>query len=515
MSRLDRMARLVRRTGEVFSQEGLTGVLARVERRLFSPDRKVFLRYPEWAERHGRERPPEVASPPLVSIVTPVRDPPIEVLRATAESVLGQRAARVEWCVADDASASQAVRDELTRIGSRDERVKLALLATARGIAGATNAALELARGELVAFLDHDDVLDPHAIAWMQRAFVDPGVGAAYSDEDKLERSGERSTPFFKPAFSPDLLLNCNYVSHLFLVRHSLLRELDFLRAGFDGSQDYDLALRVSERTRIAHVPRVLYHWRMLPGSVAELPGAKAWAYSAARKALESALERRGERASVGEGAWLGSYRIRRELARPIDLSSFAPGPLPESARGETIAFLDGDLEPEAGALDELVSHARRPDVALAVPRVLAWNRRLESAGLALGFGRARVAACPFAGRTESDPGYFGLARATRDISAAPAGAFVIERSKLEALGGFPLSVPRAHAGIALALGAREAGLRTVLAGEAVLVRRSTHGSREARGDAGLTRRVLGEKLDSEPHLSPHFVRGKERLELP
>jgi glycosyltransferase involved in cell wall biosynthesis len=306
VSKLERASRLARKAGAVLAREGLEGVLSRVERRLFSPDRKIFLRYPAWAELHGREVPPASGSPPLVSIVTPVKDPPIEVLRATAESVLGQSGARVEWCVADDASASN-VRDELSSLAARDSRVRLALLDSRRGIAGATNAALALARGELVAFLDHDDVLDPHAIAWMQGAFARPEVGAAYSDEDKLDRSGERSSPFLKPGFSPDLLLSCNYVSHFFVVRHDLLRELGYLREGFDGSQDYDLALRVSERSRIEHVPRVLYHWRMLPGSVADVPEAKDWAYKAARRALESALARRKESATVEDGPWLGS----------------------------------------------------------------------------------------------------------------------------------------------------------------------------------------------------------------
>src|SRR5262249_54463042 len=149
----------------------------------------------------------------------------------------------VEWCVADDASHDAEVRAELDRIAARDGRVKVVKLEANRGISGATNAALALARGELVAFVDHDDVLAPSAVAWMQRAFDDPAVGAAYSDEDKLRPDGSHGTPFLKPGPSGDLLLTCNYVSHFFVVRHALLREIGPLRAEFDGSQDYDLAL--------------------------------------------------------------------------------------------------------------------------------------------------------------------------------------------------------------------------------------------------------------------------------
>jgi GT2 family glycosyltransferase len=524
--------------------EGPDGFLARARRRLSSDDRRVFQRYERFLVRHERERAPGGPAP-LVSVVTPVKDPPVSVLRALADSVLGQEGARVEWCLADDASSSAGVRAELDRLAARDRRVRLARLEASRGISGATNAALALATGELVAFVDHDDLLARDALAWMQRAFDDPGVGAAYSDEDKLDRDGTRRSPFLKPGWSPDLLLTCNYVSHFFVARHSLVREVGPLRSEFDGSQDYDLALRISERARLAHVPRVLYHWRMLPGSVAERAGAKPWAYEAARRALEAALLRRGERAQVERGPWLGSYRLRRSLDRTLDLTVVArragkravaswrarpfvrevkpvlddPGELARAvreARGHVILVLDAELEPDPGALEELAAHALRPFVALVTPRVLSFDRRLESAGLTLGMGWARIAACPFRGRAEDDMGYFGLARATRDVSAVPSTAFAIERSKLEALGGLDPTIAPVHAGVELALRARGQGLRTIFACESVFRRRSTRSPRDLESPtvARASRERLGAALASEPHLSPHFRRGKERLEL-
>ncbi len=491
------LGRIARRTVTVFLEEGPDGVLARARRRLSSDVRMIFGRYEAWMASERDAPPPR--GDRLVSVVTPVKDPPLPVLRATARSVLRQ-SGPVEWCVADDGSRDE-VRRELRSLAASDARVKLALLDASRGISGATNAALELARGELVGFLDHDDELHEDAVSWAAAAFSDPSVGAAYSDEDKLDERGRRCAPFFKPGFSPDFLLSCNYVSHFLVARTALVRELGGLRPAFDGSQDYDLALRLSERARIVHVPRVLYHWRMLRGSVAHEPGAKPWAYDAARRALGEALERRGERARVEPGAWLGSYRIVREL--------------PADWRERVAFFVDADLEPEEGALEALAAHALRADVALVTGRVVGWGRTLESAGLVLGFGRAGIAGCPFRGRAASDPGYFGLALATRDVSAVPSGAFAIEKTKLEALGGVPEDVARVHAGVALALRARAAGLRTVFACDAVLRRRSSAGApAETQEAIARARRALGDALALEPHLSPHFLRKRERLEL-
>jgi GT2 family glycosyltransferase len=514
---VDHWGALLRRSGEVLLEEGPEGFLARMRRRLSSDDRKIFDRYRAWVAREETTRPPRVASPPLVSIVTPVKDPPLWVLRKTAASVLGQRDARVEWCVADDASRPE-VRAELEALARREPRVRVTLLDATRGIAGATNAALGLARGELVAFLDHDDELHEDAIAWMQEPFRrDPGTGAAYSDEDKLDPSGERHAPFLKPGFSPDLLLSCNYVSHLFVARHDLVREVGGLRPETDGSQDYDLALRLSERAKVAHVPRVLYHWRMLRGSVAANARAKTWAYAAARLALTWALERRGESASVEDGPWLGSYRILRSETPSFTVVRGSPHPDPPPLRGgggEVLVFLDDALVPEPGALEELARHAVRRGVALVAPRVLSWDRRIESAGLVLGFGRHRIAACPFRGRSADDACYFGLARATRDVSAVSSAAFAIERSKLEALGGLSRAVEPAHVGVELALRARGAGLRTIYASDATIVRRSTRTPGEGKG-AAAARRLLAAALGRDEHISPHFLRGKERLELP
>ena len=169
------------------------------------------------------------------------------------------------------------------------------------GIAAATNSALDHARGEHVVFLDDDDELHPRALETMAAAVADnPEADVLYSDEDKLSPSGQRYVPTFKPDWSPDLLLSSAYLCHLLVVRRSLVEELGGLRPEFDGGQDYDLMLRATERARkVVHVPEILYHWRELAGSACGDTAAKPWAFEAGRRALESAVARRGFDAAV------------------------------------------------------------------------------------------------------------------------------------------------------------------------------------------------------------------------
>jgi hypothetical protein len=545
---------LAARAGSVLRSEGAAALLARARQSRALDARRIERRYPAWAASRDRERPPTLSRPPLLSVVTPVKDPPLEVLRATARSVQAQRGVDLEWCIVDDASERDSVRTELARIAAEDPRVRLSLLERGHGIAAATNEALRGARGELIAFLDHDDALAPDALAWMQAAF-EPGTGAAYSDQDRIDGAGARCFPSLKPGLSQDLLLATNYLAHLLVVRHDLLREVGPLDPALDGAQDYDLALKLAERTRIAHVPRVLYHWRAIPGSAALDPRAKPWALAAGRRAVEAALARRRELASVEDGPWPGTHGIawpvpdlavsvlvpggsRADVARwrsvpgVVEARSVPRGALGSAARrarGSTVAILGPGLAlaPESAseadarvalaagtaALARLASHAHRPTVAVATPRVLARDGTLESAGLALGFGRAGVAACPLRGLVAEDGGHMGLARITRDVSAAPADALVIERAKLERLGGLP-DVADAWLGVTVSLRGREVGLRTVVVAEAALHRLRGGPARPSWESAERLRRELGAEVALEPHLSPSFRRRRDVLEL-
>jgi GT2 family glycosyltransferase len=205
----------------------------------------------------------------------------------------------------------------LESVARRDKRIVVTRLEDRSGISAATNAALSLATGDYVTFLDHDDVLKPHALAQVVRWLnADPTLDLLYSDEDKLNPAGRFTEARWKPDWSPNLLLCQNYVCHLLVLRRSLIESLGGLRSEFDGSQDYDLVLRATDATdRIAHIPDSLYSWRMHEKSAASLGDNKPWAWMAAQRALGDWLYRREDLGGTGgwaqEGAWFDVHRVR------------------------------------------------------------------------------------------------------------------------------------------------------------------------------------------------------------
>jgi len=237
-----------------------------------------------------------VSSRPRFSVITPVFRPPPGVLRETIASVRAQTCADWELCLVDDASLSSDVAAVLDEAAGDDPRVRVSYRSENGGIVAATNDALAMARGEFVAFLDHDDLLDPRALSCVANAIDEhPEVDYLYTDEDKIDEVGRRFDPFFKPDWSIDRLRGQMYTCHLSVIRRSLLEEVGGVREGFDGAQDYDLVLRVAERARgIVHVPGALYHWRALASSAASGGSAKPYAYDAGSRAIAEHLERVG-----------------------------------------------------------------------------------------------------------------------------------------------------------------------------------------------------------------------------
>lgn len=257
---------------------------------------------------------------PTISVLMPTHDPRPEHLRAAIASVQAQLYERWTLCIADDGSASPQVRAVLDALTA--PRIRRVRLDPGRGVAAATNAALALAEGEIALFLDHDDLLAPHALALVASAFAhDPQLAAVYSDEDTLDEAGRRSAPLFKPDFDGERLLAQNYVNHAFAVRTDLLRRLGGLREGFDAAQDHDLVLRVAEAAPgcIGHIPAVLYHWRVYPGA-GTLSQREQGAAAARVRAVQDALARRGEAATVRTGE--GGYAVvERIVSRPSVLA--------------------------------------------------------------------------------------------------------------------------------------------------------------------------------------------------
>src|SRR4029453_8252448 len=228
---------------------------------------------------------------PMISIIVPVYNPEPNWLRDAIESVRAQYYDNWQLCIADDASSKQGVRALLADYDN-DPRIKVVFKPANEGISAASNAALALAEGEYVAFLDHDDELSPDALYQVVQLLNERrDLDFIYSDEDKRDPKGALASPFFKPDWSPDLEYSSNYVTHFSVYRRDIVENTGGFRSEFDGSQDYDLALRVTEQTdKMGHIRKILYTWRMVPGSAASSLAAKPYAYTAAKRALSESL---------------------------------------------------------------------------------------------------------------------------------------------------------------------------------------------------------------------------------
>ena len=307
------------------------GFLA-VKERLIKVDR-----YSEWVRQYDSvsERKREemrtycerLTYRPLISVVLPVYNVPERFLRVVIESVCKQVYPHWELCIADDNSPNQTVRDIISEYASRDSRIKYVFRAANGHIAEATNSAAALAQGDFIAFLDHDDELSEHALLTMVAELnAHPDADLLYSDEDKTTEDGVRHYPHFKSDWNPELLLCQNYVCHFTMVRRSLFEKLGGIRKGFDGAQDWDFVLRVSEVTspqKIRHVPFVLYHWRVIDGSTAKATESKPYVTAAQIKAVTEHLRRIGDtRATVASLPATSMLRVSYPVPAPSPLVS-------------------------------------------------------------------------------------------------------------------------------------------------------------------------------------------------
>jgi O-antigen biosynthesis protein len=271
-----------------------------------------------------QRRWPQLERQPTISLLTPTYNTDPDLLRETVQSVLEQVYPHWELVLVDDASTAAGTLAAVDACAAMDPRVKVVHRATNGHICAASNTALAAATGEWVGLLDHDDLLAPDALYWVAEEInAYPDSGLIYSDEDKLSVGGGRQEPHFKPDWNPDLLRSQNYINHFSVYRRRLLAELGGFREGFEGAQDYDLALRVTEGLapeQIRHIPRILYHWRCAASSTARDARAKPYASEAARRALSAHLERTGQPGAAVlpapgfEGIW---WRVRYPLPEP------------------------------------------------------------------------------------------------------------------------------------------------------------------------------------------------------
>jgi GT2 family glycosyltransferase len=486
--------------------------------------------YQQWFEAH-RVKNEEIASlrdeargfayQPCISIITPVFNTPVEWLTECVESVLNQIYEKWELILVDDASSNPATLSLLPELAARDARIVLAKDPEKGGISAASNHGLSKARGDWVAFLDHDDILEPDALFQNVKWLQDHSEGdLIYSDEDKLTEQGF-DTPIFKPDWSPDYFLSCNYVCHLTLVRHELVREVGGFRSEFDGAQDYDLFLRITERTnRIHHIARVLYHWRRSPASTADNIRRKPGSLTTGRQALEAHLKRRHLPGHVTVDWRTHAYWVKRELTEAkkisliipvrdrIDLlarclesvtskTTYAPyeivvvdndsqsaeaheyfarlqhrvlhfsGPFNYSAINNFavencdspwLLFLNDDIEViDQNWLTIMAEHVQRPEVGAVGPRLLYPDDTVQHAGVVVGVGG--IAEHAFRGLPAESPGVCRQLQMTRNYSAVTGACLLTRRDVFDEIGGFDEErLPVAFNDVDLCLKMRRAG---------------------------------------------------------
>lgn len=277
--------------------------------------------YAEWL---GRQ--PAVAVPDdlgLVSIVMPVCNTPENFLREAIESVAAQTYPHWELCIHDDASDQPQVARVLGELSARMPNLRVSRSASRQGIAATTNAAIALATGRWITFLDHDDLLEPDALAAVVACHALQNAQIVYTDHDVLGDDGRLRHPYFKPDWNEDLFLSQMYLGHLVSFDAGLVRKMGGLRSDCDGSQDYDLVLRcVATGANVAHVPRVLYHWRAHAGSTAANADSKPYAHDAGKRALQDHVARRHPGAHVDDGSNLFCYDVRYPYADRGPLAS-------------------------------------------------------------------------------------------------------------------------------------------------------------------------------------------------
>ncbi len=537
--------------------------------------------YAAWVDRQTVSRPAddwyrkhasEFSYQPRFTVLLPVHAPPREWLKQAVQSVFDQTYPHWDLCVCDDASEPW-VRDYFQNLMRQEARVQFVHSSEHLGISGALNRARSLSAADYFAFLDQDDLLAPAALHHLAESLQEGPAALLYTDEDFIDEQGRRVHPLFKPDWSPDLLLSCMYMGHLLAVSREAMEASGGFRPAFDGAQDYDLALRVTEGAAVVrHIPQVLYHWRRHAGSTAGSAEAKPYTHAAGRRALEDAIARRQWSASVEDGPGPNMYRVAWQLlGRPlvsVIICSRSPqlmerclstlrsrteyagrqivvvqhmagresamekvlsrngakrvpyeGPFHFSrmnnlgaaaAEGEILVFLNDDVEPLVPSwLSQLAAQAQRPDVGIAGARLLYPAGTLQHAGIAIGIGDG----CGHPGRNSHATPYWNWTNLTRDVSAVTGACLAIRKELFQRIGGFDERFPVNYNDTDLCMRVRAAGYRVLLEAGAVLCHRECQTRKGGVSPAERERwydRWSGELDRGDPFYSPHLSRTGE-----
>jgi O-antigen biosynthesis protein len=345
--------------------------------------------YPEWIEANEKsschndqsEMPRSLISNPLISIIMPVFNTDIQWLEKAIDSVRNQTYPHWELCIADDGSTLKAVRPTLEKYERLDSRIRVVYRPQSGHISVASNSALGLASGEYIGLLDHDDELAQNALFEVALTINQhPDADLIYSDEDKITPTGIRFNPFFKPDWAPERLLSHMYCGHLGIYRTTIVRQIGGFREGYHGSQDYDLCLRFTEQSdKVYHIPKILYHWRTLQESTAANPDSKSYAYDAAQKALQDALDRRATNARVSPISWKvapGLFRVKYPLNDRPRVSIIIVDP-----------FAKDDFRGMVNSIQSLVSKTAYNNLEIVICTSMATSQDLLRTKLDQGLG--------------------------------------------------------------------------------------------------------------------------------
>jgi GT2 family glycosyltransferase len=317
----------------ILKSEGPVCLVKRASKKLLQTQ-VAITEYQRWIAEHDtisesqrqvmRTSMAQFQNQPLISIVMPVYNVDGVWLRHALDSVIGQIYPNWELCIADDNSSEKHIAKILKEYQEKDSRIKVVFRKTNGHISESTNSALEVATGEFVGLLDHDDMLTEHALFHVVKLLNEaPQVDLIYSDEDKVDEHNRRFSPYFKSGWNPDMLLTNNYFCHFGVYRKTLIDKVGGLRKGYEGSQDYDLILRCSKLTsddKIRHIPKILYHWRAIEGSTARQASHKSYTINASLSALNYHLS--GTGAVAKEGAIPNNFRVIWSLPRPEPMVS-------------------------------------------------------------------------------------------------------------------------------------------------------------------------------------------------
>jgi len=493
-----------------------------------------------------RKQAERFAYQPTISILVPVFNVEPKWLAAAVDSVRNQVYPYWELCLADDASTNPTTLGYLNRLPS-DPRIKLVRRPKNGHICAATNSAAELATGEFVSLLDNDDALAPHALFAIVKLLQDqPDADLIYSDEDKLNAEGHRYDPQFKPDWSPDLLLSYNYINHFTTIRRSIFEQSGRFREGYEGSQDHDLLLRVTERTdRVYHIPEILYHWRSLPSSTASTAGVKRYVHTSGRKAIDDALTRRKREAKpyippFAEKLGLPILALDGPDTGPT-IAVIVHGPAPAAAHTvravktttayrdftvylvldesnsaealnrfaagrdeEFLLFLEAGLEPsDPRWLSRLLANCTHQTGAVG-GLIRTADGTIVSAGTILGLADGIAPGDAFANTKPEPLSYYFYAEVTRTVSAPANGCLLTRRVHFERLGGFDSDrFGRTLYDLEYCLRLSSQGLRSVHVGESEFVKNDPTPQADSPSELRALRAAYGFKPD--PYSNPNF----------